>query len=613
MTRVPRDSTESAQSGDGTTSLGFLSHSAILRTHYGTDPGSPSSGKSADSKGKHAQGKPFKYIPNKKLFVDSTRFALLMSFAVSVNIITIGLETDMGHVNPDLFNVINNCFLLLYITELMLRLMARGLYALKDVLTVLDMFLVVFAFIERVVTRQGLARALPAFRLFRIFRVLTRTKYFRHSRELLVTTATTFKMAVSLSWTCVVLGAFLWAMSSFSHFVLGESAAWVGTMDPLEEHEAFEPFDNREYFGSVARSFFTLMQVLTCAQWADHIARPVAEVYPAMTIFFFCMICTISFGLMKSIISNILIDSMRTSRNVDKAIAIEKEQDRMKAAEHARNIFKKYDVDGDGTLDLEEITEALKSDGGLGHILFVELQVPKMDAEGLMFLFDKDSSGCVEYEEMLDVLAKMDNDLEPKDISMLNLWAWCLMMKAASIHDRLEKVAAQTAQLTKTLEGAFHAVDHFLRTKESSELRRRALEQIRTASLEGAPTLIGTVEEKWHLPTSDMAGAFISFARRFLGEANSPQTSRTERSRLRATAASMDSPFWDESDDESSLLSSRAQLLPDAPPAFHLQVMEAMASSAEREYRPMKAYDMVNAKPSPKMTQLRNLLSMSPK
>jgi hypothetical protein len=324
------------------------------------------------------------------------------------------------------------------------------------------------------------------------------------------------------------------------------------------------------------------------------------------------MICTITFGLMKIIISIIVIDSMKTSRSVDKAIAVEKEDDRMQAAKVASRIFSQYDNDGDGTLDVEEIAAALEDGkGGLARILFVELQVPEMDAASLMCLFDRDNNGSVEYEEMLEVLVKMDNDAEARDITMLGIWAWSLLMKAHSLHARLEKIAAQTAQLTKTLEGGFHALDHFLRTKESTDLRDRALAQIRHAVPDGAPGLIGAVEEKVYVPRTDLAGVFLNFARRFLGEASSPQTSRTGRSRLRAAASSMDSPFWDESDDESAWLSARA--LPDAPPPFSRQVARAEATSAEREYRPMKAYDMVDAKPSPKLIQLRNLLSMSPK
>ena len=64
------------------------------------------------------------------------------------------------------------------------------------------------------------------------------------------------------------------------HYVIGESAVWNDTFDPWQDfprpstkaskssvqrqdYEAFEAFDNRQYFGSVTRSFLTLMQVLS--------------------------------------------------------------------------------------------------------------------------------------------------------------------------------------------------------------------------------------------------------------------------------------------------------------------------------------------------------------
>lgn len=89
------------------------------------------------------------------------------------------------------------------------------------------------------------------------------------------------------------------------HHVVGESGEWSYTYDPwkvgtlgdvlplarpaLQDVEAFEGFDNREYFGSFAKSLLTafqaieskqtrsgdMPQVVTTAQWANHIARPI--------------------------------------------------------------------------------------------------------------------------------------------------------------------------------------------------------------------------------------------------------------------------------------------------------------------------------------------------
>jgi hypothetical protein len=566
---------------------------------------SPStSGKKTGILGPRRKGMTTKGLKVKKVaLVDSGRFALVMGIVVCVNVVTIGLETDMGYANPDLqpiFATVNNGFLMLYITELMLRLIYGGINMFKDTLTILDMFLVIFAFIERVMTDRGVGRSLPCLRLFRVFKSLTRMRYFRHARELWITTGSISRMIVTLSWCCVVLGLFVGAMGTFSRIVLGDSAEWVGTMDPLEEHEPFEPFDNREYFGSVSRSVFTLMQIVTLAQWADHVARPVAEVYPLMALFFFCLVCLTAYGVLKGLISNMLMDSMTTSRLVNKAMEQQFLDDRRLAGEQASIIFKKYDVNGDGTLELDELEDAMKGNE-LPRILR-ELEVPHLDAESLILLFDKDGNGYVDYKEVVEGLALMSLDVQPSDIAMLGIWVWSLLMKTKSLTERLAKVQVEMNKLVTTLQGGFVAVDRFLKTKDSSEIRRKALKMIRDAGPETLPMLIGTVQEPERLPMSDLAGEFINFARRFLGE--SPQVSSMAGRRLRNAASS--------SGDEDMFSYRSPSTLPDAPQPFVKQVARAKAMRSAREYRPMQKYDMQGCRPSASLTQLRELLSMSP-
>merc|ERR1712113_706428 len=97
-------------------------------------------------------------------------------------------------------NVINNCFLLLYFAELCLRLLTHGLRALQDKLTVLDIFLVLCAFIERIVSEKSIARALPCFRMLRLVRLIRSFRHLRNNRELWLLVANGFKAFVSLGW-----------------------------------------------------------------------------------------------------------------------------------------------------------------------------------------------------------------------------------------------------------------------------------------------------------------------------------------------------------------------------------------------------------------------------
>mmetsp|Transcript_39708 Transcript_39708/g.120243 ORF Transcript_39708/g.120243 Transcript_39708/m.120243 type:complete len:139 (+) Transcript_39708:202-618(+) len=119
-------------------------------------------------------------------------------------------------------------------------------------------------------------------------------------------------------WVVLILFFVLWAAAACTKVVLGESPAWNGSMDPLVEHEPFSSFDNQEYFGSVSRSFLTLLQLMTFAQWAEHVARQVQTVYPVLSIFFGFLSLATSFGLIMGVISNIVQDAIAAARVVEK-------------------------------------------------------------------------------------------------------------------------------------------------------------------------------------------------------------------------------------------------------------------------------------------------------
>ena len=110
-------------------------------------------------------------------------------------------------------------------------------------------------------------------------------------------------------------------------YIYRKSAQWVGSMDPHVPHEAFEPFDVREYFGSVPRSVLSTMQIMTQSHFASHIGRQVMMVYPIATLLFYVLVFGTSYGLMQGVIANIVQASM-TSSATKEAANLELQRDR---------------------------------------------------------------------------------------------------------------------------------------------------------------------------------------------------------------------------------------------------------------------------------------------
>lgn len=521
-------------------------------------------------------------------FVDSDRFAILMGIIVSINVITIGAETDAPKKgdSAQVFGIINNGLLLAYIIELMLRLLTHGLPALKDPFTLMDVVLVLLAFLERVVGSGGFARALPVFRLLRVIRLLRASKYFRHSHELAVIAAAGSRVMKTLGWVVLFLFLIVWSVACLAHVAIGESAEWNETMDPTKTLPAFRAFDVREYFGSMMRSFFTMMQVVTVSQWAPHVARPVVQVYPITVLFFVCFVLVVTYGVVITIVSNLVQDSMSAARDNEKALKEMALESRRTIGNQAKDILAEVDKDGSGELSEEEIAYALKVTN-LGEIL-VSLGVPVLDAESLVRLLDKNGNGEVSFEELVDGITVMGEDIKPRDYQFLAFWVWNLLMRTKSLEERLDNLVDKIGDIRRRLQGSFGALQHLIRTHKASSLRRRALHVIRTTGPQLPPPLTLKKRPEPKYKAQDQFTEFLSFARRFLAE-RKPRTFGTDASgwrpsssptRARHPASPSEGRSNQESEEDARSQALRhtgtaRETLPPAPMPFHKEKRQA--------------------------------------
>lgn len=443
--------------------------------------------------------------------VDGPCFTGCMAFIVLCNLVSVGLETDIQDDSWSiLFAYFNGIFLLLYISEIVMRLLIQG----PDTALVFDGVLVITAFVERNFWNSGFGRALPAFRLWRALRLLRDAKSMRNQRELLVLVSGARRSAVSLAWVSIGLSLVLWACAAFAKHAIGNSAAWVGTMDPSVPHEPFEPLRNVEYFGSVSRSFVTLLQVVTLSGWGD-IGRRVVRVYPGLFIFFGAFICFTSFGITKSVISNIVQDCLVAAKDAEKASLELSQENRRQLGNQAMDVLRLADRDGDGELMPKEIDRALEMTN-LQELLN-ELKVPKLDGTAFVRLFDRDGSGTVSMEEMIDGLVALDEEIKPKDYVKLAMWAENLLMRTKNLAGNVEVLSGRVAELRLTLEKAFEAMDYFKHNKDVTGLRHHAITQIRDAPASEIPKL-----REWKppevpkFPPEDQALVLRQFMRRWV-------------------------------------------------------------------------------------------------
>lgn len=259
-----------------------------------------------------------------------------------------------------------------------------------------------------------------------------------------------------------------------------------------------------------------MFQVVTNAQWADHVGRPVVFKYPGLAVFFAFFLLMTTFGLVTCIVSNIVQDSLESSRAFEKALKEIERENRRLSGLRARRLLLLIDEDGDGELSLTDLEKALENEE------FVEilrlLEVPVMNAENLMRLFDRVGRGQVSFTELVEGITSMLEDINPKDYTKLALWSDSLMKRMEMLEQRCNFLADMVVDLRRQIEECFNCLALFIDSRENTELYYRALRAIRSAP-PPVPVDIRValgLETKKEKLTENEAEALMNFARRYI-------------------------------------------------------------------------------------------------
>ncbi|CAK9071873.1 Cation channel sperm-associated protein 1 [Durusdinium trenchii] len=431
--------------------------------------------------------------------------------------VTRGLELELaGSASTWVFSIVNNGFLLIYMCEIFLRFMGRGLSAIRDALTCLDIALVLLTFVERMAAGASMARSLPSIRLLRLLRLIRAFKRMHKSKELVVLLSGTSKAARTLAWVSLFLMVIAWAAGACTRQVIGNSPVWNGSTNPMVNFEPFMSFDNREYFGNIVRSFLSMIQVITNAQWANHIGRPIILQYPALFVFFAFFLLSTTFGLVTCIVANIVQDSLESSRAFEKALKEIDRENRRSSGLRAGKLLMMVDEDGDGQLTQSDLDRALENEEFVQILRLLE--VPVMSSENLMRLFDLNGRGHVSFQELVQGITSMLEDIDPKDYTKLALWSDSLMKRMEACEQRCHVLAQQVVDLRRQMEECFNCLALFIGSRENTELYYRALKAIRSAP----PPMPVDIREALGLEIKeekvleDEAAALMNFARRYV-------------------------------------------------------------------------------------------------
>lgn len=239
---------------------------------------------------------------------------------IILNAIILVLETNheiMAAVGHELLWV-DHVILWIFIAELLLLIIARGLRFFTDAWAIFDFMVIAIALIPA----TGSLSVLRALRVLRILRLINKIESMRRVVSALLS---------SLPGLGSVFGLIM-----IIFYVSGVIATnTFGSEFP-------------ERFGSLSSSFYTLFQVMTLEGWSEDIARPVMEVYPSAWIFFLIFIFIATFIVVNLFVA-VIVDSINSAKD---------------EVEHEQGLTARHVMDSISSLrsELAELKEQLKND-----------------------------------------------------------------------------------------------------------------------------------------------------------------------------------------------------------------------------------------------------------
>jgi voltage-gated sodium channel len=224
--------------------------------------------------------------------MESQTITRLVTTLIILNAAILGMQTspDLMAQWGELLLGLDQLILLLFIVELSLRFVARGLGLLRDPWAVFDCLVVGIA----LVPASGPFAVLRALRVLRVLRLISINPNMRRVVQALLSSLP------GMGSIAMLLGLVFYVAAVMATQLFGE---------------AFP-----EWFGSLGASLYTLFQVMTLESWSMGIVRPVMETFPLAWLYFLPFILIATFMMLNLFIA-VVVNAMQATHDQDALLA----------------------------------------------------------------------------------------------------------------------------------------------------------------------------------------------------------------------------------------------------------------------------------------------------
>jgi len=174
-----------------------------------------------------------------------------------------------------------------------------------------------------------------------------------------------------------------------------------------------EPFNADLYFGTLPRAMFSLIRVFS-KDGFDSVIRHVGAKEPGFLIIFVIFIGITSLGLLNVIVGAVVENVIDSNSRDLQLVRRRLEHDRNMIYKDLMDIFEESDIDGSGSLNIDEVLDALNSPAIYSKLKSIDFPVEMPDK--VFNLLDFDNSKEVTIDEFITGCMRMRGDAKSKDL-----------------------------------------------------------------------------------------------------------------------------------------------------------------------------------------------------
>lgn len=399
----------------------------------------------------------------KKMIASRPAFNIFIGIAIIVNTVMIGVEVDNSTATAVkdrlLYFFFDFLFALLFFAEMLIRMYQLHWDYFLDPWNFFDYIVVVLNCADLAVSvsaeGSGGLRFAAAMRVIRLLRVVRNIRGLKMFYGLWIVIQAMLDSLRTMCWVALFLVIIIYCVAIML-------TSFVGQDEYCKE--MWKECD--VYVGTIDRSMWTVVQLITFDAWASDIARPMIEVSPMGTFILIIAIFICTFGMLNVIIAVMVERTLLIAKESNELTGKVLEKTEQLLMKSMHDEFEENDEDGNAELDYDEFRQLIRGEALMFKLRLLGIQCD--EAEDLFELMDADQSGSVSAEEFVAGLKKLRGPAKGEDLVQLICFCQKQSLRAQRFVERLKQMNAQADKIQERLAGVGKKVTTELKDQERS-------------------------------------------------------------------------------------------------------------------------------------------------